>query len=220
LYPKQEGLQLILMSRPIGRRNADYAQERLNLIERLRPALLQPRGSELSFRELAAAAEVSPATLRHYFGTREQLIAEVLAELRRAGLPYLHAAATHPIEGVRASLEWLLRQVVMGWRMRVGAIHSLALAAGLEHDKLGPAYVNEVLEPTLQAAEARLARHVSTGELEQCDLRHAALELLSPLVLGLLHQQNLFGARCRPLDLEAFLQDHLSRFLRAYGRTR
>src|SRR5262245_55622726 len=99
------------MSRPMGRRNADYAQERQTLVERLRPALLKPGGSELSFRELAASAEVSPATLRHYFGSREQLISEVLVELRRVGLPHLHAAATQPIEGVRNSLEWLLRQI-------------------------------------------------------------------------------------------------------------
>ena len=206
------------MSRPIGRRNADYAEERQHLVERLRPAILRPGGAAMSFRELASAAEVSPATLRHYFGSREQLLSELLAELRRAGLPYLHAAATQPIEGVRPSLEWLLNQIVLGWRMRVGAIHSLGLTAGLGHEKLGPAYVNEVLEPTLQAAEARIARHVSTGELEPCDLRHAAIELLAPLVLGLLHQDNLLGARCRPLDLDAFLSDHLDRFLRAYRR--
>jgi AcrR family transcriptional regulator len=205
------------MSRPIGRRNADYTQERQNLIERLRPALLRPGGAELSFRELAAAAEVSPATLRHYFGSREQLLAEFMVELRRIGLPYLLAAATQPIDGVRESLDWLLRQIVKGWTFGVGAIHTLGLTAGLGHDKLGPSYINEVLEPTLQAAEARIARHVSTGELEACDLRHAALELLAPLLLGLLHQNNLHGAGCRPLDLEAFLRDHLDRFLRAYG---
>lgn len=205
------------MSRPIGRRNADYEQERQHLVERLRPALLQPGGAELSFREMAAAAAVSPATLRHYFGSREQLLAEFMIELRRLGLPHLLAAATQPIEGVRESLDWLLRQIVKGWRFGVGSIHTLGLTAGLGHDKLGPAYINEVLEPTLQAAEARIARHVSTGELEPCDLRHAALELLSPLVLGLLHQENLHGAGCRPLDLEAFLVDHLDRFLRAHG---
>lgn len=205
------------MSRPAGRRNADYEQEREHLVNRLLPALLRPGGPELSFREMAQAAEVSPATLRHYFGTREQVFAAALSVLHRAGLPHLHAAATQPISGVRASLDWLLRNVILGWRVGVGAVHALGLGAGLLHDRLGPAYISEVLEPTLQAAEARLSRHIAEGELELCDVRHAALELLSPIVLGLLHQDSLFGARCRPLDLDRFLEDHLDRFLRAYA---
>lgn len=205
------------MSRPAGHRNLDYVEERERLVQRLLPALLRPGGAELSFRQMAHEAGVSPATLRHYFPTREDLLVEVLALLRRAGLPYLHAAATQPIEGVRASLEWLLGQIVLGWRRAVGAVHVLGLSAGLGHERLGPAYVNEILEPTLQAAEARIARHVASGELSQCDVRHAALALISPLVLGLLHQDSLLGARCRPLDLERFLADHLDHFLRAYG---
>lgn len=207
------------MSRPIGRRNADYEEARARLLERLQPALLRPGGAELSFSEMAEAAGVSAATLRHYFRSRDQLLTAVLEALHSAGLPFLHSAATLPIEGVRASLEWLLLQVAQGWRFGVGAIHALGLSAGLGHQQLGPSYVGEILEPTLQAAEARLARHVATGELEQCDLRHAALELLSPLVLGLLHQDNLLGVRCRPLDLDRFLTEHLERFLRAYSRS-
>ncbi len=206
------------MSRPAGRRNADYDTERERLVLRLVPALLRPGGAELSFRQLAESAGTSPATLRHYFGDRKAVFVAALSSLHRVGLPYLHAAATQPIEGVRASLKWLLGQIITGWQGGVGAIHALGLAAGLGDEKLGPAYLAEVLEPTLQATESRIARHVASGELEPCDIRHAALELLSPLFLGLLHQDNLRGARCRPLDLDAFLKDHLDRFLRAYAR--
>jgi AcrR family transcriptional regulator len=185
---------------------------------RLVPSLLRPGGATLSFREMAAATGKSPATLRHYFGNREALLVESLVTLRRAGAPYLHSAATQPIEGVRASLEWLLKEIVKGWRAAVGMVHALGLTAGLGDEKLGPAYVTEVLEPTLQSAEARIALHIASGELEPCDVRHAAIELLSPLIFGLLHQDNLLGARCRPLDLDQFLNEHLDRFLRAYGR--
>jgi hypothetical protein len=85
------------------------------------------------------------------------------------------------------------------------------------HETLGPVYVQELLEPTLQSAEARLSRHIADGELRRCDVRHAALELVCPVVLGLLHQVQLSGARCRPLDVERFLADHLDTFLRAYA---
>ena len=85
---------------------------------------------------------------------------------------------------------------------------------------LGPAYINEILEPTLKAVEARLARHRAEGELRSCDLRHAALALIAPPLLALLHQGELFGSLCRPLDINAFLKDHLDGFLRAYSAPR
>ncbi|HSP81714.1 MAG TPA: TetR/AcrR family transcriptional regulator [Myxococcaceae bacterium] len=205
------------MARVKGSRNADYMEERARLLEAVQRRLLAPDGSEASFRELAEVAGVSVATLRHYFGSREALLGEVMADLHQRGLPYLLAAATEPHGSVRESLGWFLGQLAAGWRQGVGRMHAFGLTAGLGHAALGPAYVQELLEPTLQAAEARLARHIADGELRRCDVRHAALQLVSPVVLGLLHQEQLSGSRCRPLDLGRFLEDHLEVFLRAYA---
>lgn len=205
------------MSRVKGSLNADHAQERARLLGAVQARVTAPGGAQASFRELAAAAGVSVATLRHYFGTREALLAEVLAAMHVRGLPYLHATATEFHGPPRESLRWFLGQLAEGWRRGVGALHGFGLTAGLGHEALGPAYVNELLEPTLQAAEARLARHVAEGELRRCDVRTAALELVSPVVFALLHQDGLFGARCRPLDVGRFLEEHLEAFLRAYA---
>ncbi|OYX01094.1 MAG: TetR family transcriptional regulator, partial [Caulobacter vibrioides] len=47
---------------------------------------LMARGGErASFRDLAAAAEVSPPTLRHYFGDRRAVIDAILEECLRRG---------------------------------------------------------------------------------------------------------------------------------------
>lgn len=205
------------MARPPGQRNADYERSRQALLKLLAAHLVRPGGAASSFRELAVAAGVTPPTLRHYFQTREALIHDVLRHQRQQGDLYLQAAATVEFDDVEESLGWLLRSVAFGWKQGVGAVHMLGLNVGLGSPTLGPAYLEEVLEPTLQAAEVRLARHVERKELGGCDVRHAALELLSPLVLGLLHQDGLFGSSCRPLDLDAFLDDHLKRFLLAHA---
>ena len=205
------------MARAKGSRNADYAEERQRLVAAVKGRLLSPEGAQASFRELAASAGVSVATLRHYFATREALLTEVMEHMHREGLPYIHEAATGDHGRLRESLRWLLEQMVMGWQFGVGSIHAYGLTAGLGHAELGPAYVKELLEPTLQAAEARLARHIAEGEMRRCDVRHAALALLSPVLLGLLHQKQLLGAQCRPLDIDRFLEDHLEAFLRAYA---
>jgi AcrR family transcriptional regulator len=206
------------MGRAAGSRNSDFEASREALLAKLSLQALKPHGARLSFRELAAGAGVSPPTVRHYFGDRAQVLRDVLAHLNKQGQVYLDAAANHPIANLRESLKWLLDSIVLGWQFRVGAVHQLGLTAGLGDAALGPAYINEILEPTLQAAEVRLKRHIARGQLEKCDVRHAALELLAPVVLGLLHQGNLFGATCRPLDLDAFLKDHLTRFLRGYRK--
>jgi AcrR family transcriptional regulator len=205
------------MARVKGSRNADYEKERERLLHAVRERLLAKDGAQASFRELSEVAGVSVATLRHYFGSREALLAEVMADMHQRGLPYLHATATEFHGPVRESLKWLLQQFLMGWRAGVGEVHAFGLTASLGHEKLGPVYVQELLEPTLQATEARLSRHIADGELRRCDVRHAALELVCPVVLGLLHQVQLAGSRCRPLDVERFLEDHLDTFLRAHA---
>lgn len=205
------------MPRTQGSRNADYAEERTALVTRLRAALVtHPSPAQLSFRQLAALADVSAPTLRHYFANREGVFVAVLEDMHRQGLPYLAAAATLPIADARQSLRWFLESLLFGWRAGVEALHRFGLTAGMGHPVLGPAYVQEILEPTLQALEARLARHVADGTLVARDVRHAALELLSPVVLALLHQDGLGGTRCRPLDVARFVEDLLESFLRAH----
>ena len=84
------------------------------------------------------------------------------------------------------------------------------------HSRTALDYLNDVLEPTLQALEARLAGLVAQRAIVECDTRHAALMLLSPLLLALLHQRDLGGTRCRPLSIPALIDEHVKVFVRAY----
>jgi AcrR family transcriptional regulator len=203
--------------RPAGSRNADFEETRAGLLRAIRAALSGERLAQASLRELAAAAGASVATLRHYFGSREGVIAACLAELHAQGKPYLLEVAAGATGDAATSLRWLVQQVLAGLRLGVGDVHALGLHAGMGNETLGPAYVQEILEPTLQAVEARLARHVAAGELRPMNVRHAAIALISPVLVAWLHQAALGGARCRPLDLAAFTEDHVAAFLRAHG---
>lgn len=202
------------MGRRSGSRNADFEKSREELVKRV----ARSAHASSSFRELAEAADVSPATLRHYFADREGVLAEVLSMQRKQGQPYMDAAATADVGDVRESLGWLLHTIAAGWSHGLGDVHALGLGAGLGDERLGPSYVNDILEPTLQSVEARIQKHIDSKELAPTNVRHAALALLSPLVLGLIHQQGLFGAKCRPLELSAFIDDHVEHFVRAYGK--
>lgn len=201
-----------------GSKNPGHDEKRRALAAAVIPRLLE-LGPATSLRELAAAAAVSVPTLRHYFDDRDGVVVAAMGEMLRQGEPHL-AATRRPLRrgGLRASLMAMLRALLEGWRdFGVGQLYGTGLAMGLHHGVLGPAYVEQLLEPLLQAVEARLAQHRSWGELGDHDIRFAALALASPVVLALLHQHGLGGQACRPLDLEAFVRAHVDGFVRAYG---
>lgn len=207
------------MGRPPGRKNSDYESSRDTLVECLIPRLMEADGATASMRQLASAARVSVSTLRHYFGDREGLLEAALTTMKEQAERYLVEAATAPPVDLRTSLEVFSRRLLIGWRHGVNRIHAMGLAAGLQHERMGPAYVDQTLEPTLQALEERLRQHMARGDMAPAHPRNAALTFLSPLLMALLHQDSLFGVRCRPLDLDLFLQDHLDHFVAAWGPT-
>lgn len=205
------------MGRPAGSRNPDFEEQRRRLLRATLARLGEPDGARASLRELAAAAGVSVATLRHYFASREQLIEEALAMSHGDGKPYLLEVAAGALPPLRASLTGLLTYFQIGFRSGVDRIHSIGLSAGMQDPRVGPAYLREVFDPTLEAVEARLARHIARGELRPGDVRQMGLSLMGPPLLVLLHQGVLGGSHTRPLSYDAFCADHLEGFLRAYA---
>ncbi|HVK63937.1 MAG TPA: TetR/AcrR family transcriptional regulator [Polyangium sp.] len=205
------------MGRPAGSRNPDFETTRASLVASVQKRLSEPDGPRASFREMAAAAGVSVATLRHYFGSREGVVSAVLSHWHERGQRYMLEVATGPLLPVRASLRGFLFYLELGFRSGVGEVHAIGIACGLREPTLGPKYLCEVLDPTLESVEARLARHVARGELRAGDVRQMALALVSPPLLVLLHQHPLGGTKARPLDWDKFADEHIEAFLRAYG---
>jgi len=182
--------------------------------------LLEDGAAGASIRELASACGVTPPTLRHYFGTHDGAVIAAFEVARRAGAEHIAFTATAEFDDVRAALLGVLRYMVSGWiDFGVGRLNALGLAAGLASADVGPAYLDKILEPLLHGFEARIARHVALGELEVPDLRIAALQLVGPVVLALLHQRQLGGAACRPLALDRLIELQVDGFLAAYGVT-
>lgn len=208
------------MARPRGARSAAYAARQEALLREVSAFLLRAHPARPSFREIAAACGVSQPTLRHYFGNREGLIAAHLARAAREGAPYVAILATTDLP-LAESLHEAAMMVLGGFTLpEVGVLQAAALAEGLASAANGPAYLNHVLDPALDALAARLGLHMARGELRQADPRLVATLLLSPIAIAALHQDHLGGRACNPLDLRSVAAEAAEAVLRAYGRAR
>jgi AcrR family transcriptional regulator len=208
------------MGRPAGTRNPGYDDERTRLVDACRKRLTEPDGARVSLRELAAAADVSIPTLRHYFESREGVVEAVLAAAFDMSAPHLVSLIEGDLPPLRESLEHFLRILTTGrQRDLVDSFHRIGLSYGLGDPRLGPAYLSALLEPPLRAMEALLARHAARGELKNVEPRFLALTLIGPVLLGRWHQSLLGGRKLRRLNLEAFVEAHLDGFLSAYAST-
>jgi AcrR family transcriptional regulator len=207
------------MTRPLGTRNLQFEDRRQALLRKAGMRLALQNGDAPSFRELALACGVSVATLRHYFGNRETLIKELFALHLEVGRRHLQNAERQPNEheSIEASLRDVLERISRGWTTGfLGSLHRIGLSEGLRHPQTALDYLVDVLEPTLQALEKRLQASIEHGLIIECDTRHAALALVSPLLLALLHQHDLGGTRCRPLSVPALIDQQVRMFSRAY----
>ncbi len=204
------------MARPKGTSSALYEARRTALLDAVRRRLVEPNRGPASLRELAAAAEVSIPTLRHYFGKREDLVEALLIEWGRVGEAHVARVAQADLS-FRDSIADYVAYVRLGFQYGLAEIHTLGLREGLRQDRLGPAYLNTILEPTIQSLETKLRLHQEKGDMRVSDTRVAALQLLSPLVIVFLHQNELCGDTVRPLDVDAYCEAHVDNFVRCFA---
>ncbi len=171
-----------------------------------------------SLRQLAAAADVTVPTLRHYFGTREKLVEAVLVEYRRMGDPYIKLSRQPegPLpESIRAYLKYLLAMLTEF--PFLGDVFAMGLVEGLFNHKLGPVCSATMVDPMVEALEARLIAHQERGEMIEGDVRYGAMMLISPVLMGCHHQFQMYGRRSRPMELDAMIENLAQVFVRSYG---
>jgi AcrR family transcriptional regulator len=208
------------MPRRAGDRNADFEATRAGLLDKLRPLFVSAEGAGAGLRVFAQVAGVSVATLRHYFGDREGIVVALLERFGEEGAPYLEITR-NPAGPFPDSMKQLAAFVSQGFGFPVVlSMHAAGLREGARARRAGVAYLERVLEPTLQAVEQRLIAHMHAGDMKRTNARHAALAFVSPIYLAHLHQGAMCGDSVRPLDVPEMLADHVQGFLAAHAKSR
>jgi AcrR family transcriptional regulator len=207
------------MGRPKGARSEGYESRRREILKRLTLRLSQHDAMHASYRDLAEAAEVSISTLQHYFGRRADIVIAVLIEAHSLGAPYL-VHMSRPSGSFETSVRDALHYLRVGFeRFGLDDLHALGFAEGLRNREIGPVFVDQVLEPSINAVTERLAEHQRRGEmLQDEDARMAALLLLSPMLVIFLHQKDLGGRNKYPADLDVMVELHVRAFVIAHQK--
>lgn len=194
------------MPRPLGRRNPDYEEKRDRLIQDLTEYVLRSELTRPSFRQLAMAGQVAEPTLRHYFGDRETVASEILRILGGRAEPLIKAVA-QPSGSMESAVDGYVQVSRAG--VAHGAFaraHAFGLIEGVADEQVGKAYLDTLLEPSLQALEERLGAHMPTESKPETK-RAAALMVFAPMLLAVLHQQLLGGAASAPVDLDVLFSE-------------
>lgn len=208
------------MSRPKGARDAEYESKRQELLRRLTLRMMRREIARPSLRDLAAAAQVSVPTLRHYFGQRAEVVAAVLAEYHRAGRGRLDFIRVTEMAFADSIID-IARRIVRAFGearqdIRLGDVFAVGLAEGLLDGDIAPSVLEHLIDPTVEALKARLDLHVARGEMIATDTRVAAMMLVSPLLVANLHQDQLCGAAATPLALSDMADEVSAGFIRGY----
>jgi len=210
------------LPRAKGVKNADYEAKRRELLDRMLPRFARLDLERPSLRQLAAAAEVTAPTLQHYFGDRTGVVAALLEEYRRRGERRLEAVARADGAFPRSMRDFAV-SLVRGMQaraegqVRLGDVMAASLCEGLADPQVSPLALGHVIDPAIDALVMRLEAHAARGEIIDADLRAAALMLLSPLLLGVLHQDQMGGAASRTIELEVLAEQVSAAFVRAYA---
>ena len=123
-----------------------------------------------------------------------------------------------PTDDPEATLANLLRWVIVAWRDRgFGHLHHVGIQAGLADAESASTYLREVMDPLAHSVQALIERMVGRGQLCHSDPKKAALQLLGPVMLALIHQDGLQGRVTSPLDEEALARETAHGFLSAYA---
>jgi AcrR family transcriptional regulator len=164
--------------------------------------------------EIAARAGVSKGALYLYFETKEDLFRAVVGQVVAPNLAQVKAmAAAHPgpfsdlIRGLAGHVTNMVQTHPIGGvvKMVIGEARNFPELARVWHDDL----VSQALGAVAAAIEAAQAR----GEVKPGDPRAYALQLMSPLLVGVIWRETFVPVGAEPFDLPALMRQHVETLL-------
>ena len=196
---------------------ADRKSELLAILAR---TAIAERSAPVSLRQFAIRAGVSEPTLRHYFNDRQGVVIAIIGYFADGARDWL-ARSAEPSKTVAEAVAGYAELAMEGSDTDIFAqAHAFALVESIHDPVVARAYLDTIIEPSLQAIEARLAPALDPDGAAPERVRHAALNLYASVLIAVVHQRLLRGAEARPLDMGRFFSDLTSLFTQGLRQER
>lgn len=165
------------------------------------------RSAPVSLRQFAIKTGVSEPTLRHYFTDRRGVVNAIIAYFADGARDWLKRSA-EPAESLEQAVQGYAGLALEGADTDIFAqAHAFALVESIHDPIVARAYLDTIIEPSLQAIEHRLSPSLDPAGDAPDRVRHAAIGLYAPILIAVLHQRLLRGAEARPLNMSDFFND-------------
>jgi len=192
------------MPRPAGVRNHDFAAKRTAVLDTLTEFALKDDLRRPSLRQFAIAVGASEPTLRHYFGDRQGVVIAILGHIHKRAIALWDIVAT-PAETPGAAVEEYYRVTRAGMtHAGFAKAHAFGLVEGMADETVGRAYLEQLLDPALDAVSRKLTA-TPGGPETPAETRASAFLMLAPILVMTLHQELLGGSDASPIDADDFL---------------
>jgi AcrR family transcriptional regulator len=164
--------------------------------------------------DIAREAGVSKGAIYLYFETKEDIFRAVVGQAIAPNIGMIKGmAAAHPgplsdlLRGVTAHVAILVANTPLGGvlKMVVGEARNFPEIARVWHDELA--------SQALGAMSAAIAAAQARGEVKPGDPRAYALQLIAPLLVGVLWRETFVPIGAEPFDLPALMNQHIDTLL-------
>lgn len=164
--------------------------------------------------EIAARAGVSKGALYLYFATKEDLFRAVVTQ---AVAPDLERVAAF-VRAHQGSFAELLATVVRLFARTaatgsIGPMAKAVISESRNFPELARHWHDAVVMPMLSLVAAAIARAQAKGEVRPGDPRLYAMQVASPLLMGMLWRETFVPGGAEPFDLGELAEQHVQTLL-------
>ena len=164
--------------------------------------------------EIAARAGVSKGALYLYFETKEDLFRAVVEQAIAPNIQQVRAMiAAHP--GPFAGLMRIVpeRIAVIIETLPVGGVVKMVIGEAGNFPELARVWHDRLVAHALGAMSDAVAAAQARGEVKPGDPRAFALQLIAPLLIGVIWRETFVPVGAQPFDLPALARQHVETML-------
>ncbi|PZQ53719.1 MAG: TetR family transcriptional regulator [Phenylobacterium zucineum] len=164
--------------------------------------------------EIARRAGVSKGAVYLYFETKEDVFRAVVSQAIAPNVGVVKAmAAAHP-----GPLADLLRNVVVHVAgvietTPIGGVLKMVVGEARNFPEIARVWHDELVSLALGAITAAIAAAQARGEVKPGDPRAYAVQLISPMLVGVLWRETFVPVGAEPFDLPALMRQHVETLL-------